>query len=259
MAWCCSAATANSGSIESTSEIDITQTVPASSTTAMSRVLKTVVFMGSARDVVPPWGGEKRLGDRVLKHVLSTLKERKQTLGDETVTHEITVFDPIEVFGAEGPLANDGHLTTPHFFLKADNELRKKMDAMGDKIKEAHCFVIVTAEYNHGPPPALLSMLDHFGGSNFAQKCSAIVTYSPGPWGGMRCAMSLQPVLHELGALPVSKLTGYPMVGDIFNEDGTPKDAEHRMLKQLPAMITELEWVATAFAKMKETVGPPKF
>ena len=29
--------------------------------------LKTVVFLGSARNVVPPWGGCARLGDRVLK------------------------------------------------------------------------------------------------------------------------------------------------------------------------------------------------
>ena len=180
-----------------------------------TRVLKTVVFQGSARDVAPPWGGDLRLGDRVLKHVLSVLKERKVQLGPETVTHEVTVFDPKQVFGAGGALEGDAQLALPHFFLKDGDERKTKMQSMADAIKAADAFVIVTAEYNHAPPPALLSMIDHFGGSNFAQKASAIVTYSPGPWGGMRCAMTLQPILHELGALPVSKLTGFPMAGDL--------------------------------------------
>ena len=81
---------------------------------------------------------------------------------------------------------------------------------------------------------------------------SAIVTYSPGPWGGMRAAMALQPLLHELGCLPVSKLCGFPTVADIFNEDGTPKDPENRMLKQLPAMLGQLEWAAIAFGNMRD-------
>jgi len=49
------------------------------------RTLSTVVFVGSARDVVPPWGGDSRLGDRVLKHVLAALSERKSTFGEEEV------------------------------------------------------------------------------------------------------------------------------------------------------------------------------
>lgn len=54
------------------------------------RTLKTVVFMGSARNCVPPWGGETRLGDRVLKHVVAALGERKTTFGAEEVTHDVT-------------------------------------------------------------------------------------------------------------------------------------------------------------------------
>lgn len=64
---------------------------------AISRTLKTVVFMGSARDVVPPWGGEKRTGDRVLSWVKQTLEDRKATYGDVTVAHDVTVLDPLEV------------------------------------------------------------------------------------------------------------------------------------------------------------------
>eukprot|EP00971_Amphidinium_carterae_P260307 5164574-Amphidinium_carterae.1 len=172
-------------------------------------------------------------------------------MGGETITHEVTVFDPLEVFGPGGPLEGDAELQFPHFFLKPDDERRKKMDPMAAALKAADAYVIVSPEYNHSFPPALSSMMNHFGGSNYSHKASAIVTYSPGPWGGMRAAIALQPFLHELGCLPVSKLTGYPSPGELFQEDGTPKDPEHRMLKQLPAMIEDLEWVATAFAKMR--------
>ena len=42
----------------------------------MTTTLKTVVFMGSSRSLVPPWGGEARLGSRVLQYVTKTLAAR---------------------------------------------------------------------------------------------------------------------------------------------------------------------------------------
>ena len=150
-----------------------------------TRVLKTVVFVGSARDIVPPWGGDARLGDRVVKHVLSVLKERKTQHNRETVTHEVTAFYPKDVFGPGGALEGDAQLACPRFFLEDGDERKTQMQPMADAIKAADAYDVVTAEYNHAAPPALLSMLDLFCGSNFGQKASAIVTYSPGPWGGM--------------------------------------------------------------------------
>ena len=62
--------------------------------------LKTLVLVGSARDVVPPWGGDSRLGDRVLKHVLQQLDGRSSSFGETTVSHEVTVVDPLVEFAA---------------------------------------------------------------------------------------------------------------------------------------------------------------
>eukprot|EP01065_Artemidia_motanka_P003071 TRINITY_DN1144_c0_g1_i2.p1 TRINITY_DN1144_c0_g1~~TRINITY_DN1144_c0_g1_i2.p1 ORF type:complete len:222 (+),score=77.64 TRINITY_DN1144_c0_g1_i2:77-742(+) len=218
------------------------------------RTLKTVVMMGSARTTTPPWGGDKRLGDRVLKWVLSTLDSRT---GYGGVKHEVTCMDPVEVFGPDGALSSSGaEMRTPAFFLKPDAQ-PPAMQKMQEAIKAADCYVIVTAEYNHSVPPALSSMLGHFGGSNYAYKPSAIVTYSPSPFGGIRAAMALRPLLSELGCLPVSRLAGYPMAADIFNEDGSPKDPANRMLKQLPSMLDQLEWTAAALLAQKEVLPPP--
>jgi len=220
----------------------------------MATTLKTVVFMGSARNVTPPWGGDARLGDRVLKWVVNALTTRQGT-DKIAVKHEFSVVDPNEVFGKDGALAeiSAGELKTPTFFLA---ELPPKAAALKDTIAGADCYVIVSPEYNHVVPPALASIMGHFGGSCYSGKPSAIVTYSPGPWGGMRAAMTICNMCHELGCLPVSKLCGVPTVSDLLEEDGTPKANSERMLKQLPAMLDQLEWLAIAMKKQREEAGP---
>ena len=55
--------------------------------------LRTVIFMGSAKDLVAPWGGDKRLGDRVLTWVKNTLAGRTATCGPDTVKHEVSAND----------------------------------------------------------------------------------------------------------------------------------------------------------------------
>ena len=202
-------------------------------------ILKTVVFMGSAKTVVPPWGGDARAGDRALKWVKATLAERSETLGSSgVVKHDITILDPVELFAAGGALAeiSAGELTTPTFFVK---DLPPAAQQVKQSIVDADCYVIVSPEYNHSVPPALSSLMGHFGGSCYKCTPCGIVTYSPGPWGGMRAAMAIQVMCHELGTLPVSKLCGLPMISDLLNENGTPKDPQHRMLKQLPAMLDQ--------------------
>jgi chromate reductase len=218
------------------------------------RILKTVVFVGSSRNCTPPWGGDSRTGDRVLKWVLQTLQDRKATLGEESIQYDVSVVDPLVVFGEGGALAeiSSGELSVPTFFLK---ELPPKAAALKETIASADCYLIVSPEYNHIAPPALASVMGHFGGSNYSAKPSAIVTYSPGPWGGMRAAMSIQLMCHELGCLPVSKLCGLPMVSDLIKEDGTPVDPDARMLKQLPGMLDQLDWMAIAMANQRALTG----
>jgi NAD(P)H-dependent FMN reductase len=164
---------------------------------AMSAIrLKTVVFLGSARNITPPWGGCARLGDRVLKHTLAVLADasRGAKVGEEAIEHEIVTFDPLKVFGEGGALVDSGaEVQKPTFFYGKDPPLPDAAAAMRDAIKAADCFLIVTPEYNHAAPPALLGMLNNFGGSVFGYKPLGMVCYSAGPWGGMRAAMVCRP------------------------------------------------------------------
>ena len=67
--------------------------------------------------------------------------------------------------------------------------------------------------------------------------------------------MALRPVLSELGCLPVSKITGIPNVGDMFNVDGTPKDPTNKLLGQLPSMLEQLEWFTLACINQRAATG----
>ena len=219
--------------------------------------LKTVVFLGSARNVTPHWGGDTRLGDRVFKWVEKTLAKRSAKLGDDDIKHDVSILDPLVAFGKDGALSHSGgELRIPTFFMSEDS-LPEKAREMKLTIKDADCYIVVSPEYNHTIPPALSSLMGHFRGSNYACKPSGIVTYSPGPFAGQRAAMSIQVLCHELGCLPVSKLCGIPTVADLFEVDGSPKDPGDRMLKQLPALLDQLEWMAVAMKNQREKTGVP--
>ena len=161
--------------------------------------LRTVIFLGSARNIVPPWGGDTRLGDRVTNWIKSTLAARKDvSLGDDKITHDVQIIDPLEVFASpDGALSHSGgELKVPTFFMDS-NTLSEPIKKLQETIKNADCYLIVSPEYNHTCPPALSSVMGHFGGSLYKCKPSGIITYSPGPFAGMRASMAIQ--VREIG------------------------------------------------------------
>lgn len=204
--------------------------------------LRTVVFMGSARNRPARWGGPARLGTRVLRFVVRTLDARTAT------PHEVTVLDPLEL---RLPV-----LESPQFYY-APGEAPPELEAASARVEAADAFVIVSPEYNHSIPPALSNLLDHFGGSKYACKPSALVTYSNGQWGGMRAAMQLRALTSELGCLSVSRICGIPNAGEAFDEQGIPADPA-RWDKMLGGVLDQLEWMAVAMKNHRDAVGVPK-
>lgn len=123
-------------------------------------VLNTVVFLGSARS-----GG--RLCDRVTTWVKSILALWSSSLGNDTVTHAVKVIDLIDVFGPGGALSHSGaELRLPTHF-GPDSALGPKTLELRAMINAADCYLIISPEYNHTIPPALSSLMGHFGGSSY--------------------------------------------------------------------------------------------
>ena len=177
--------------------------------------MKIALLMSSVRD--------NRLGNSVLKRV-------KELIGDR---FPYTVVDPIEY---KLPLLNKRY-----FEMENPEEKFRKLHEI---FSSADGFLIVTAEYNHGIPPALKNMLDHFG-NEFLKKSCGIVSYSDGPIGGARCCEHLRGVCATLGMppIPISPAWG------VADKSGTPdgKSFEVNFEKTFKRFLDQFVWYTEAF------------
>lgn len=185
--------------------------------------LKIVVFYGSVRSA--------RQGIKAARFIVSMCRRRG---------HEVDLIDPVEY---RLPLLDK--MYKEYEPAQAPAELQR----MASLIVPADAYVVVSGEYNHGVPPALSNLLDHFLEEYFF-KPSAIVCYSGGSFGGVRAAMSLRAMLAEMGMSSIPSLLPIPRVQDAFDEDGTPKDANY--LERVDKFLTELEWYAHALKVARE-------
>ncbi len=125
----------------------------------------------------------------------------------------------------------------------APGEAPAFMDRIAGVIREADGFIIVSGEYNHGIPPALKNMLDHYL-EEWAYRPSGIVCYSAGVFAGVRAAMQLRMTLAELGMPSIPTLYPVPRVQNAFTDDGTPTD--ENAYNFVKGFLDELEWYAEA-------------
>lgn len=148
--------------------------------------------------------------------------------------HQTTLIDPLEY---TLPL-----LDKMYKEYKPDEtpEVLQKLAAI---LKDSDGFLIVSGEYNHGIPPALKNLLDHFL-EEWAFRPSAIACYSAGQFGGVRAAMQLRMTLGELGMSSIPSLFPIPKVQDTFQEDGTPINI--KIEKYVAPFLDEFEWYARA-------------
>jgi NAD(P)H-dependent FMN reductase len=185
--------------------------------------LNTAVIYGSAR--------RDRQGIKVARFVVRKLEQRG---------HEVTLVDSQQL---QLPLLD---------LMYKEYEAGKAPEAMAriaEILKAADGFVIVSAEYNHSIPAALKNILDHFQ-SEYLFKPSAIVTYSAGPFGGVRALINLRAILAELGTPGIPSAFPVSQVHEAFDDDGHPLDKiyDERVIK----FLDEYEWYAHALKRARE-------
>ena len=166
---------------------------------------------------------ENRLADSVYRKVKELIGER----------FSFTLVDPVEF---NLPLLNK------RFFEMKDPE--EKFKKLHDIFNDSDGFIIVTAEYNHGIPPALKNMLDHFG-AEFKYKSCGIVSYSDGPIGGARSCEQLRLVCSTLGMppIPVSPAWGVANKADQPAGESFVKNFE----KNFKVFLEQFLWYTEAF------------
>lgn len=187
--------------------------------------LNTAVIYGSAR--------QSRQGIKAARFIVGRLEARG---------HAVTLVD-----SEEHPLPFLDLMYKEYEAGKAP----KAMQTVGGILEAADGFVIVSAEYNHSVPAALKNLLDHFQ-SEYLYKPSAIVTYSAGPFGGVRALINLRAMLAELGTPSIPSAFPVSQIHDAFDDDGNPLDQayDERVVK----FLDEYEWYANALKHARSQV-----
>ena len=157
--------------------------------------LHIAILYGSVREV--------RAGIRLVRFVDAALRRRGHTTNVvDAAEYRLPLLDRMYKEYEQGPAPR---------VLEELAEIYRRTDA----------FAIVSGEYNHGIPPALKNLLDHFLEEYFFRP-SGIVCYSAGQFGGVRAAMQLRMTLAELGMPSIPSLLPVPRIEEAFTPAGEP-------------------------------------
>ncbi|MCH9026850.1 MAG: NAD(P)H-dependent oxidoreductase [Proteobacteria bacterium] len=190
---------------------------------AESNRLNTAVIYGSVR--------RGRQGIKAARFVVNKLKERD---------HIVTLIDPRE------------HQLPFLDLMHKEYESGKAPEAMekvSQILEKADGYIIVSAEYNHSISASLKNLLDHYQ-SEYHYKPSGIVTYSAGPFGGVRALLNLRGILAELGTPSIPSAFPISQIHNAFDDDGKPLDPayEQRIVK----FLDEFEWYEKALKNARK-------
>ena len=158
--------------------------------------------------------------------------------------HEVHLVDPLEL---QLPLLDRMYKEYPA------GEAPEPLEQLAALYRGVDGFLVVSGEYNHGIPPALKNLLDHFLEEYFWRP-SGIVCYSAGGFGGVRAAMQLRMTLAELGMPSISSLLPIPRIGETLSEDGV---AQLPVTEQsMNRFLDEFLWHADALAAARAAGTP---
>ena len=184
----------------------------------MKNKLKFAIIYGSTR--------KKRIGIRFVKYLYSQIKKNNSSP---------YIIDPLE---NKLPLLDKRYEDFPKKNIPGAVKTIQKI------LMKCDAFIIVSAEYNHMPPPALINLLNYYY-KEFDRKPSCICSYSVGDFAGVRVQSPLRSLMAQLGSPPIKYGMFQPKLLKSLNEKGIPsdyKDAEVRF----NLFFKELLWYASA-------------
>ena len=188
--------------------------------------LKISIIYGSTRD--------GRLGIRFAKYLHNEFRYRNI---------EAVLIDPLDM---------NINTLTKRYSDYEDGNAPAELERVHKELNSSDAFVIVSAEYNHFMPPALVNLLNHFY-IEYQRKPSAVATYSVSPFGGVRVSSPLRSFLAQLGMPPISSMIHAPFINKNFNDNGEriSSDREERH-KEFVKFAEEIEWYANALKSARD-------
>jgi len=110
-------------------------------------------------------------------------------------------------------------------------------------------FVAVSPEYNYSYSPQFKMILDYFF-NEFKFKPFALLSYSAGPFAGVRAIEQMRSVTNVLGGVPVPTTFGLPSIGSAFDEEGDLIDP--KQVSKLESALKEFEWYTAALGNHRK-------
>ena len=156
--------------------------------------------------------------------------------------HNVFFIDPMEL---DLPLLD-------RMYKEMDNP-PEKLKILGKKIKDAEGYVPVTPEYNRSTSSALKNTLDYFL-EEYYFKPSAIVSYSPGMFGGINASQQLRLIFAELGAPSIPSSLAIPRVHKAIDQNGILIDEAYN--KRVDKFLDEFEWYIKALTNQRSQGTP---
>ncbi|MGD1838379.1 MAG: NADPH-dependent FMN reductase [Nitrososphaeraceae archaeon] len=186
---------------------------------------KIAVIVGSVR--------RDRQGIKVARWIEKKLDERN---------HVVYFIDPLEL-----------NLPLLDRMYKEMTNPSEKIMKLRNQINDAEGYIPVTPEYNRSTSSALKNTIDYFLEEYFF-KPSAIVSYSPGMFGGINASTQLRLIFAELGAPSISSAFTIPRVHKVFDDNGKLIDDAYN--RRIGKFLDEFEWYIEAF-KNQRAKGTP--
>ncbi|MEO6150978.1 MAG: NAD(P)H-dependent oxidoreductase [Mucilaginibacter sp.] len=138
--------------------------------------------------------------------VANWVKEAAEKIGD----FDVEVLDLGEI---NLPLMNE---PLHPIMQQYEHEHTKQWAA---KIDEADAFIFVTAEYDYSYPAPLKNALEYLM-HEWGYKPAGIVSYSLGPFAGVRAVQSLRADLISLRVVGLGEVVNIPSFSQFINDDG---------------------------------------
>lgn len=115
-----------------------------------------------------------------------------------------------------------------------------------ERVAKTDGVIIVTPEYNHGPPGVLKNALDWVG-PEWVDKPVGLISYG-GISGGTRAVEQLRSITIELGLVNVANPIHFPFFAKAFEAGEQPSETSNQNLKK---MFDEIIRLRNAFSKTK--------
>jgi len=196
--------------------------------------IKIGVVLGSSR--------EQRLGERVVRWVLSSAKEVSEAsfVLFDLASYQLPFFDE-----ALAPWDNPDRHPAP-------NVARWLHD-----VASADGYLFVVPEYNLAAPAVVKNALDLLA-HEADSKPASILTYSDTFNGGVTAGHELRLVVNKLGMLPLPRTIPLPHAEQMLDPDGSVV-AESRfaqiLVQMLPYLLRELARYAAALRPVRQEIG----